>query len=132
MGTQKVPGMAVLLCNDRTNSNAYLITFKVGPLSPHTLAPSILPLWEYRRKAPLGIFRSSAVTLDLLPSMVVKRVPFRPIFRVGNSQTSLGACSGEYGARVMTRMFLGKELLHKPLSRCFHRTASRNPCYACT
>jgi hypothetical protein len=30
MGSQKVPGIVVLHC--RTNGDAYLITFKVGPL----------------------------------------------------------------------------------------------------
>jgi len=37
-------------------------------------------------------------------SMVAKDVPLRPTFRVGNSQTSLGARSGEYGGWVMTGM----------------------------
>jgi hypothetical protein len=36
--------------------------------------------------------------------MVVKRVPLRSIFRVGNSQKSLRARSGEYGGRVITGM----------------------------
>ena len=36
----------VLHCNGRTYGNAYLITFKVGPLGTHTLAHSILPLLE--------------------------------------------------------------------------------------
>ena len=44
--TQKVPGMVVLHCNGRIYGNAYLITFKVGPLGIHTLAHSILPLLE--------------------------------------------------------------------------------------
>jgi len=39
-----------------------------------------------------------------MSSMAAKRVPFRPIFRVGNSQKSLGARSGEYGGWVMTGM----------------------------
>jgi len=38
--------------------------------------------------------------------MVAKRVPLRPIFRVVNSQKSLGARSGEYGGWVMTGMLL--------------------------
>jgi hypothetical protein len=46
MGSQKVPGMVVLHCNDRTYSTAYLITFNVGPLNAHTLVPSILSLLE--------------------------------------------------------------------------------------
>ena len=40
-----------------------------------------------------------------MSSMVAKRVPLRPIFRVGNSQKSLGARSGEYGGWEMTGMF---------------------------
>ena len=36
--------------------------------------------------------------------MVAKRVLLRPIFRVGNSQKSLGARSVEYGGWVMTGM----------------------------
>ena len=39
-----------------------------------------------------------------MSSMVAKRVPLRPIFRVGNSQKSLEARSGEYGGWVMTGM----------------------------
>jgi hypothetical protein len=42
-----------------------------------------------------------AVTFHLMASMVAKRVPLRPIFRVGNSQKSLGARSG--GGWVMTQ-----------------------------
>jgi hypothetical protein len=38
--------MVVLHCNGRTYGNAYLITFKVGPLHTDALAPSILPLLE--------------------------------------------------------------------------------------
>ena len=36
--------------------------------------------------------------------MVGKRIPLRPIFRVGNNQKSLGVTSGEYGGWVMTGM----------------------------
>jgi hypothetical protein len=39
------------------------------------------------------IFPTSAVVFDLMSSMVTKRVPLRPIFRVGNSQKSLEARS---------------------------------------
>jgi hypothetical protein len=46
MGSQKVPKMAALHCNGRTYGSAYLITFKVGSLRTHALAPSILPLLE--------------------------------------------------------------------------------------
>jgi len=37
-------------------------------------------------------------------SIVAKRVPLRPVFRVGNSQNSLGARSADYGGWVMTGM----------------------------
>jgi len=60
--------------------------------------------WEHRRKSSFGIFRSSAVAFDFMSSMVAKRAPLRPIFRVGNSQKSPGARSGEYGGWVMTGM----------------------------
>jgi hypothetical protein len=36
MGSQKVPRMAVLRCDGTTCGNAYLITFKVGPLCTYT------------------------------------------------------------------------------------------------
>ena len=39
-----------------------------------------------------------------MSSMVAKCVPLRPIFRVGNSQKSLGARSGDYGGWVTTGM----------------------------
>jgi hypothetical protein len=43
--------------------------------------------WKlHRRKASFGIFWSLAVAFDLMSSMVAKRIPLRPIFRVGNSQ----------------------------------------------
>jgi len=60
--------------------------------------------WKHRQKASFRIFRSWAVAFDLMSSMDVKRVPLMPIFRVGNSQKSLGARSGEYGGWVMTGM----------------------------
>jgi hypothetical protein len=41
-----VLGMVIVHSNGRTYSNAYLITFKVGPLFTHKLAPWILPLLE--------------------------------------------------------------------------------------
>jgi len=103
-GCQKVPGIVVKHSNGRTYDNAYLITFKVRPLSTHTLAPSILHCWKHRRKASFGIFRSSVVEFDLMSSMVAKHVPLRPIFRVEKSQKSLGARSGEYDGWVMTGM----------------------------
>ncbi|KDR19555.1 hypothetical protein L798_06353 [Zootermopsis nevadensis] len=59
--------------------------------------------WKHRQKASFGIFRSLA--FDLMSSMVEKRAPLRPIFRVGNSQKSLGARSRECGGWVMTGKF---------------------------
>jgi len=78
-----------------------------------------------------------------MSSMVAKHVPLRPIFRVGKSQKSLGARSGEYSGWVMTWMlFLVRNCCttsnvwrgalswcrnHSPfhLSHRFLRTASR-------
>ena len=109
-GSQEVPGNVVLQCNGKTYDNPYLITFKVGPLyarartHTHThLLHRSCHCWKYRRKAFFGgIFRSSAVAFDLMSSVVAKRAPLRPIFRVGISQKSLGARSGEFGGWVMT------------------------------
>jgi len=104
-GSQKVPGNVVYQCNGWTYDNAYLITFKVGPLRTHThLLHRSYHCWKHRRKASFGIFRSSAVAFHLMSSTVGKRVPLRPIFRVGNSQKSLGERSGDYGGWVMTGM----------------------------
>ena len=51
------------------------------------------------------LLESSAVrAFHLMSSMVVKCIPLRPIFGVGNSQKSLGARFGEYGGWVMTGM----------------------------
>jgi hypothetical protein len=56
-------------------------------------------------EASFGIFKNSAVAFNVVFSMVVKRVPLRPIFKVWNSQKSLGVRSGEYGGWVLTGMF---------------------------
>jgi hypothetical protein len=63
------------------------------------VAPSILPLLKARMEG----FRCWAVTFDLMPSMVAKHVPLRPIFGARNNQKSLGGRSGEYGCWVMTQ-----------------------------
>jgi hypothetical protein len=60
--------------------------------------------WKHWWKASFGISLSSAVAFDLMFSMVVKCVPIRPIFRVGNSQKSLGVRCREYGGWVRTGM----------------------------
>jgi hypothetical protein len=41
--------------------------------------------------------KGTRVTFDWMSSMVAKRIPLKVIFRVGNSQTSLGGRSGERG-----------------------------------
>jgi hypothetical protein len=46
VGSQKVPGIVVLHCNDKTYGNAYQITLEVGPFHTHPLVPSILLLLE--------------------------------------------------------------------------------------
>ena len=57
--------------------------------------------WKHWRKASFGIFWNSAITFDLMSSMFAKCIPLRPIFRVGNSQNSLGVRSREYSGWVM-------------------------------
>jgi hypothetical protein len=42
--------------------------------------------WKHRRKASSGVNWSSAVSFYMMTSMVEKRPPLRPIFRVGNRQ----------------------------------------------
>jgi hypothetical protein len=93
MGSQKVPGIVVLHCNCRTHCNAYLNTFKVGPLRTHTqthLLHRPCHCWKHRRKASCGILWSSAVAFDLMSSMVAKRDPLRPILRVGTDKSRSG------------------------------------------
>jgi len=104
-GSQKVPGNVVWHCNGRTYDNAYLITFKAGLLRAHThLLRQSCHCWKHWRKASFGIFWSLALAFHSLSSMVAKRIPLRPTFRVGSSQKSLGATSGEYGGWVMIGM----------------------------
>jgi hypothetical protein len=102
MGSQKVPGVAVLHCNDRTCGNAYLMTFKVRPLRAHTLSQSVLPLVEAPSEDSFWNLPEFLVTFELMSSMAGNHVPLRPIFRVRNSKKSLWARSGECGGWVMT------------------------------
>jgi hypothetical protein len=46
MSSHKVPGIVEWHSNGKTYGNGCLIIFKVGPLSTHTLALSILPLLQ--------------------------------------------------------------------------------------
>jgi hypothetical protein len=93
-----------------TYGNAYLITFKIGPLRAsaapppptRSIDPAIVGSWQHRRKASFGIFRTATVAFNLMPSMGGKQVPLRPIFTVGNSQKALGTRPGECGGCVMT------------------------------
>jgi len=108
-GSQKVLWIVVEHCNGRTYDNAYLITFKEGPLHTHTHTHTHLLhrscyCWKHRRKASFGIFQSSAVTYNLMSSMFAKRVLLRPIFWVGNSQKSIEVRSREYGGWMKTGM----------------------------
>jgi hypothetical protein len=101
MGSQNVPGMVVLHCNGRTQGNANLITFKVGTLCTDTCSIDPATVWSTGGRL---LFESSGVRPPhyFMYSIAAKRVPLRPIFRVGNSRKSLGARSGEYGGWVMT------------------------------
>jgi hypothetical protein len=49
--------------------------------------------WKHRKKASFVILWSLAIAFNLISSMVVKCVPLRPIFSLGNIQKSLGARS---------------------------------------
>jgi hypothetical protein len=118
MGSQEGPRMVILHCNDRTYGNAYLITFKVGPLRTHMHATSILPPLE----APAeGLFFnllefSHHIRFDVLHGW--ETVPLRHIFRVGNSQKSLGAKSGETVIGWWQVLLHNKEVWLGALSWC--------------
>jgi hypothetical protein len=103
MGSQKVPGIVVLRSNGREYGKAYLTILIVDRcarprththINTHTHAHVLhrsCHCWRHRRVASFGAFRISAVALNLIFPMVVKRDTVRPIFRVGNRQTSPGA-----------------------------------------
>jgi hypothetical protein len=88
--SQKVPVMVVLHSNVTINGNVTLRTFKARSLRAHILAQLSMSLLEAQAEVSFGIFRSSAVAFNLMSSVVVKHVLMRLIFRVGNSQKSLG------------------------------------------
>jgi hypothetical protein len=145
MGSQKVPEIMVLHCNGRTYDSAYLITFNIGPCVHTYLLHRSCRSWKHQRKASFGIFLSSTLAFDSMTSTVAKRVPLGPISRVGNSQKSLGARSGEYGGWVMTGTAAQQAMCGSVrycdavtivpawhLSRRFLRTATRNLCRTCT
>jgi hypothetical protein len=101
------------------NGNAYVITLNIGPLRKHIHTCSVDPavLDSTGGRLHFGVFRSSAVAFDLMSSTVAIRVPVRPIFRVGKSQKSLGARSGECGFRMMTRILTRRVIAANTQSR---------------
>jgi len=103
-GSHKVPGIVVQHSNGRIYDKAYLITFKVGPLRTHTLAPSILPLLDALVEGFFWNLPEFGRRFRFCVLYGAKRVPLRPIFRIGNSRKSPGARFREYGGWVMTGM----------------------------
>ena len=103
-GSHKVPGIVVQHCNGRIYENAYLITFKVGPLLTHTLAQSILSLLDALAEGLFWNLPEFSRRNRFYALHGAKRTPLRPIFRIGNSLKSLGARSRDYGDWVMTGM----------------------------
>ena len=103
-GCHKVPGIVVYHRNGRTYDNAYLITFKVGSLRTHTLAPSILPLLDALAEGFFWNLPEFSRRIRFYVLHGAKRVTLGPIFRIGNSRKSLGARFREYGGWVMTGM----------------------------
>jgi hypothetical protein len=80
--------------------------------APHTLHWSC-HCWKHWQKA-FGIFWSSAITFELMSSMVVKHAHLSPIFRVGNSHSEWDSESTMVG--WWQECFSQWELLHN--KRC--------------
>jgi hypothetical protein len=112
-GSQKVPRMVVLHCNDRTYGNVYLITFKVGPLCTYTLAPLILPSLE----APMeGFFwklpeSSSRIRFDVLHGCKACLHEARFQSR-GQPKVTWSEIQGVWWLGDDRNVFLSKKLLH--------------------
>jgi hypothetical protein len=123
MGSQKVPGMVELHCKGKIYGDAYIITFKVGPLNAHTccIKPAIV-----RSTGRRILLKSSGVRPShwILVPLCSQNGPVSPIFRVGNSKTSLGARSGECGGWVLTGIAAQQALC----GSVRYREASRNHC----
>jgi hypothetical protein len=89
--SQKVPGMVVLHCiwqrlPNRLQSTILEDVCKYTHTHTHTHIQFLHRSCHWHlRKASFGIFLSSAFAFYLISSMVAKRVPLRPIFKVGNS-----------------------------------------------
>ena len=112
-----------------TYDNTYLITFIIEPLRTHTHTCStdraIVGSTGGRLLLESHGFRSSRS----VSSMVAKRGPLRLIFKIWNSQKSLGARSGEYGGWVMTTMEVSQPWktsngMRRPNSRRFQKKPS--------
>ena len=91
-------------CNGWTYDNAYLITFKVGLLRTHTLAPSILLILEATAE---GFFWNLLQFGRRIPFDVLHGCETRPLeahFQSREQPKSPGARSGEHGGWVMTEM----------------------------
>jgi len=112
-GSQKVPGNVVYQCSGWTYDNAYLITFKVGPLRTHTLAPSILPLLE----APAeGFFWNLLQFGRRIPFDVLHGCETRPLVAHFQSREQPKVTRSKIRRirwlGVDRNAFLGEELLH--------------------
>jgi len=124
-GSQKVPGNVVYQCNGWTYDNAYLITFKVGPLltHTHTLAPSILPLLEPPAEGFFWNFQQfgRCISFDILHGREMR--PLEAHFqsreqpKVTRSEIRRLRWLGDD-----RNAFLGEELLHNKrcVTRCEH------------
>ena len=107
-------------CNGRTYDNAYLITFKVGPLRAYTLAPSILPLLEAPAEGFFWNFPgfSRRIRFDILHGCETRPLEAhfqgREQTKVTRSEIRRERCLGDD-----RNVFLGEELLHN--KRCVAR-----------
>jgi hypothetical protein len=99
---------------------AYLIAFQAEPLRArarthtHTLAPSILPLLKAPTKSLFWNLSGFCRHIRFHDINGSETCPLRSIFKVRNSQKSLGARYAEYGVWTMIAMFffcLCEELL---------------------
>jgi hypothetical protein len=107
--SKKFPAVVELDCNNGIHGNGYLITYKVGLLSSrahkhtHICNCSIKPA-IFGSTSGRFVLESSRVRRGIRFDVIhgCEMLPLRTIFRVGNSQKSLGAKSREYGGWVMT------------------------------
>jgi hypothetical protein len=129
VGSQKVLGMVALHWNDKTYSNAYLITLEVGPFRTHPLVPSTLLLLEALAE---GFFWNLPEFGHHIRFYVLHNCEIRPLethFQSRNSQKSLGARSKEYGCWMMTGIAAQQPVCG---SVHYHDTESTAPATCCT